>query len=137
MSPLNYRDPIEPVSDELSGLRILLVEDSWHVGKALRNLLQALGASVAGPVATASDAERLLSEQVPDVGIVDFSLRNGERAHGLIGKLNALGVRVIVVSGYEEVPLQPGDAVAVLQKPVLKADLLAALRPAATQKAVR
>jgi len=137
MSPLNDRDPIEPVSEELSGLRILLVEDSWHVGKALRNLLQALGASVAGPVATASDAERLLSEQVPDVGIVDFSLRNGERAHGLIGKLNALGVRVIVVSGYEEVPLQPGDAVAVLQKPVLKADLLATLRPAATRKAVR
>lgn len=110
-------------------MHILLVEDSWHVGKAMKNLLGALGASVAGPAATSAEAEQLIAEQVPDVAIVDFSLRHGERAQGLIDKLNARGVRVVVVSGYEEVPLTPGTIAAVLQKPVREADLLAALRP--------
>jgi DNA-binding NtrC family response regulator len=137
MSLPNDRGPTDPAGEELSGLHILLVEDSWHVGKALKNLLRALGASVAGPAATSADAERLIAEQMPDVGIVDFSLRHGEQAQGLIGKLNALGVRVIVVSGYEEVPLAPGTTALVLQKPVREAELLAALRPVAAQKAAR
>ena len=129
MSLPSERDPSEPAED-LSGLHILLVEDSWHVGKAMKNLLRALGASVAGPAATSAEAEQLIAEQVPDVAIVDFSLRHGERAQGLIDKLNARGVRVVVVSGYEDVPLAPGTIAAVLQKPVREADLLAAVRPA-------
>ena len=129
MSLPSERDPSEPAED-LSGLHILLVEDSWHVGKAMKNLLSALGASVAGPAATSAEAEQLIAEQVPDVAIVDFSLRHGERAQGLIDKLNARGVRVVVVSGYEDVPLAPGTIAAVLQKPVREADLLAAVRPA-------
>jgi FixJ family two-component response regulator len=46
----------------------------------------------------------------------------------LIAKLNGLGVRVIVISGYYEVPLSPGAVAVVLQKPVVEAQLLAALR---------
>jgi DNA-binding NtrC family response regulator len=136
MSQPNEREPSDP-ADDLSGLHILLVEDSWHVGNAMKSLLRALGASVAGPAATSADAERLLSEQTPDVAVVDFSLRHGERAQGLIGKLNALGVKVVVVSGYEDVPLTPGTSATVLQKPVREAELVAALRPTALQKAAR
>ena len=36
-------------SDDLKGLDILLVEDSWAVGDALKQLLELLGASVSGP----------------------------------------------------------------------------------------
>jgi hypothetical protein len=32
---------------------------------------------VDGPVATAADAERLISKQVPDLAIVDLNLRDG------------------------------------------------------------
>jgi CheY-like chemotaxis protein len=136
MSLPNDRETSDP-ADDLSGLHILLVEDSWHVGNAMKSLLRALGASVAGPAATAAEAERLLSEQTPDVAVVDFSLRHGERAQGLIGKLNGIGVQVVVVSGYEDVPLTPGTSATVLQKPVREADLVAALRPVAARKAKR
>src|SRR5215475_1237945 len=87
----------------LNGLRVLLVEDSWHVGIALRNLLQALGAHVDGPAATVAEAERLISDPPPDAALVDFNLRGGERPHGLIGHLHHLGVRVIIISDYPDV----------------------------------
>jgi len=114
---------------DLTGVRILVVEDSWQIGIALKSLLTAMGADVAGPVATAADAQRLISEQLPDVAIVDFSLRDGEMAHSLIDRLNDRGVRVIVMSGYAVLPLAPEKAVAILQKPIIEAQLLAALRP--------
>jgi DNA-binding NtrC family response regulator len=114
---------------DLSGVRILVVEDSWHIGVALKSLLRALGADVIGPAATTAEAERLISEQIPDASIVDFNLRGGELAHDLIDKLNALGIRIIVVSGYASVPLAPGKAAVILQKPIVETQLLAALRP--------
>jgi DNA-binding response OmpR family regulator len=60
---------------DLSGQHILVVEDSWHLGVALKSLLRSVGAEVIGPVATSAEAERLIAEQVPDVAIVDFNLR--------------------------------------------------------------
>ena len=135
MVSLNDHEPLDGA--DLTGVRILLVEDSWHIGVALKSLLRALGADVAGPVATAADAERLIAEQTPDVGIVDFNLRGGELAHSLIGSMNQRGIHVIVISGYSEVPLAPGATAIVLQKPIIEAQLLAALRPVAEQKAAR
>ncbi len=116
-------------SSELKGARILLVEDSWHVGNAIRRLLRALGADVAGPVATIADAERLIAERKPDVAIVDINLRDGERANPLLDRLQEEGVPVIVITGYTEVSLQPGKVEAILQKPVNVEQFLAILRP--------
>jgi DNA-binding NtrC family response regulator len=113
---------------DLSGQRILVVEDSWHLGTALKSLLRSVGAEVIGPVATSADAERLIAEQVPDVAIVDYSLRGGELASDLIDKLNELAVRVVLISGYATLPVPPEKVVAVLQKPMVEEELLAALR---------
>ncbi len=135
MDSSNDDEPLDAA--DLSGVRILVVEDSWHIGVALKSLLRAMGAEVIGPVATSADADRMISEQIPDVSIVDFNLRGGELAHGLIGRLNERGIRVIVISGYSEVPLAPGTTAVVLQKPIVEAQLLAALRPVAEQKAAR
>jgi DNA-binding NtrC family response regulator len=118
----------------LNGLRVLLVEDSWHVGIALRNLLQALGADVAGPAATSAEAERLISDPPQDAALVDFNLRGGERPHALVDRLHHLGVRVIIISGYAVVPVAPGKVAAILQKPICQTKLLESLRPAAAQK---
>ncbi len=134
---VSSNDDEPPDAADLSGVRVLVVEDSWHIGVALKSLLRAMGAEVVGPVATAADADRLISEQIPDVSIVDFNLRGGELAHGLISRLNERGIRVIVISGYSEVPLAPGATAIVLQKPIVEAQLLAALRPVAEQKAAR
>jgi CheY-like chemotaxis protein len=135
MASSNDHDPADEGTANLSGVRILVVEDSWHIGIALQSLLRSLGADVAGPVATSAEAERLIAAQVPDAAIVDFNLRGGELAHGLIDKLNELGTRVILVTGYAAVPVSPGKAAAILQKPIVEAQLLAALQEAAEQKA--
>jgi DNA-binding NtrC family response regulator len=138
MTSSNADEPLGTKSSaDLNGVDILLVEDSWHVGQAMRNLLLLMGAKVAGPAATAAEAERLLSEHAPDVAIVDISLRGGERAFNLIDRLNERGVRVIVISGYAEIPLASGKAMAFLQKPVSEVELLAVLRPLVAQKPAR
>ena len=116
-------------SSELKGARILLVEDSWHVGNAIKRLLRALGADVAGPAATIADAERLIADRKPDVAIVDINLREGERANPLLDRLQEESIPVIVITGYTEVSLPPGKVEAILQKPVSVEQFLAILRP--------
>ena len=124
-------------SSELKGARILLVEDSWQLGNAMKRLLRVMGADVAGPAANIADAERLLAEHTPDVAIVDINLRDGERANGLIDRLQEQRIPVIVVSGYADVSLPPGKAEAILQKPVSMEQFLAALRPIIARRADR
>jgi DNA-binding NtrC family response regulator len=137
MSPSSDHELISAESPDLTGIRVLLVEDSWHVGIALKSLLRALGADVAGPAATAADAERLIAQQIPDVGIVDYNLRGGELAHDLIDSMYKQRIRVIVLSGYSTVPVSPGKAASVLQKPVVEAQLLAALSPLVQEKGAK
>lgn len=125
---------LEAASPDLNGVRILVVEDCWHLGIAVKSQLEACGADVAGPVATTAAAERLISEQAPDVALVDFCLRGGERADGLMDHLHDRGVRIIVITGYAA--FAPGKAVAVLQKPIDEAQLLECLRRVTAQKSV-
>ena len=129
MTSFDAQEPAGADASDLKGLRVLVVEDSWHLGMALQRLLRSWGAEVAGPVATAADAERLLSDSATDVALVDFNLRGGERANALIDRLNDQGIRVVVTSGYSELPLAPGKVAAILQKPISEAQLLASLRP--------
>ena len=111
---------------ELKGVRVLVVEDAWHVAKALKSALSEVGMDVAGPTSTLADAERLATEQKPEVALVDLNLK-GEMAYGLIDLLHDRGVRVIVVSGYAALPKSTHKADAILQKPFSVAVLLAAL----------
>ncbi len=137
MTSSNVHDPSEADTSDLKGVRVLLVEDSWHLGVAMKNLLQVLGADVAGPVATTAEAERLIAERAPDVALVDFNLRDGERANGLIDRLTDQGVRVIVTSGYAVLPGVSDKVAVFLQKPIGESRLIAALRPVAAKKATQ
>lgn len=111
------------LSDDLSGLRVLVVEDSWDVATSLTGLLKGWGVDVLGPVASTADALHLISERSADVALVDMNLRGGERAHELIDRLHDQGVRIIVISGYTDVSVAEGKVAAVLQKP-MKTDVL-------------
>ena len=114
----------------LRGMRVLLVEDSWQLGMALKSLLRSFDAEVDGPVATTADAERLISEHVPDAAIIDINLRQGERSYGLIDRLIGLDVPVIVTSGYSDLPMVPAKA-HILEKPISEERLIAILRSVA------
>ena len=126
MAAANDDEQPEAETGCLSGLRVLVVEDSWRVATAIESLLRSFGAEVAGP--DTADAERLLAEQLPHVAVVDINLRGGELAYDLIDKLNDLAVRVIVVSGYSALRLHQDKVAAVLQKPITEAELLAAFQ---------
>ncbi len=114
----------------LRGMRVLLVEDSWQLGMALKSLLRSFDAEVDGPVATTADAERLISEHVPDAAVIDINLRQGERSYGLIDRLIGLDVPVIVTSGYSDLPMVPAKA-HILEKPISEEKLIAILRSVA------
>jgi CheY-like chemotaxis protein len=116
-------------SSELKGTRILLVEDSWHVGSAIKRLLRALGADVAGPAATIADADRMVAELVPNVAFIDINLRGGERSNDLIDRLHKQRIPVVVITGYTGVSLPTGQVEAILQKPVSVETFLSVLRP--------
>jgi len=129
--------PNASVSSELKGALILLVEDSWQLGNAMKRMLRVLGADVAGPAASTADAEHLLAERTPDVAIVDINLRGGERANGLIDRLREQRIPVVVVTGYTDVSLPAGKVEAILQKPVSMERFLAILRPIIARKTDR
>jgi CheY-like chemotaxis protein len=121
-------------SDDLAGLSVLLVEDSAAVGEAVKQLLELLGASVSGPAATTAAAERLLAQRLPDVALLDFHLRGGERSDKLIVQLRQQGVPVILLSGSFEFPTPLSLAgMTILEKPVSEAQILAHLGSLATQ----
>jgi response regulator RpfG family c-di-GMP phosphodiesterase len=80
----------------LERVRVLVVEDTWHVAKALKSALENVGMDVSGPAATTAQARRLMIEHMPRVAVVDVNLK-GEMAGGLIKELHDRGVPVVVV----------------------------------------
>jgi DNA-binding NtrC family response regulator len=120
--------PTEAAPLEFKGVRILIVEDSWDVGDGLKGLLEAWGADVVGPVATADHARRLVSEQVPDVALVDINLRNGQKSDDLIDHLQEQDIPFFVITGYSDASLPKHRAATILQKPIREELLLASLR---------
>jgi CheY-like chemotaxis protein len=121
----------ETETANLNGLHVMVVEDTWQVSSALKRLLEAWGADVAGPVATVAHAARLASERTIDVAVVDINLRGGELAYDLIDQLNDQNIRIVVVTGYADVSVDDKKVAAVLYKPVSGPRLLQSLRPAA------
>lgn len=126
----DFRAVPEPGCADLSGLHILVVEDSVELGIAVTSLLQACAAEVTGPVATAADADRLTAGHLPDAAVIDIHLRGGERADELIARLHSQGVRVVVTSGDSGRLETRVKADATLSKSFSEAELIAALMPA-------
>ena len=118
--------------DSLEGVRVLVVEDTWHVARALKAALESVGMRVSGPVATTADARRLIAEHMPRLAVVDVNLKR-EVASGLIEELHDQGVSVVVVSGYALPPISADKAAGILQKPFSGSELLATLRRAVAQ----
>jgi DNA-binding response OmpR family regulator len=111
----------------LKGVHVLVVEDTWHVAKALKSALEQVGMHVSGPAATTAEAKRLVAAHLPAVAVVDVNLKR-EMACGLIDDLHQQGVRVVVVSGYAVPPVSAEKVAAILQKPFSATELLTALR---------
>jgi CheY-like chemotaxis protein len=116
-------------SSRLRGVRVLIVEDGWQVADALQLSLEKMGMVVVGPVATTAEARSLAAKHNPELAVVDINL-NGEMAYALVDWLHGRGTRLIVMSGYEDLPKSLAKFAAVLRKPFTPEVLAAALQRA-------
>ena len=114
-------------SEALQGVRVLVVEDHQPVAQALAGVLSDMGMTVAGPVATPSEARRLTLEQRPQLVLADLTL-NGELATELVHWLCRRGLRVIVMSGLAVPPRSISQDAVFLQKPFGPSELLATMQ---------
>ena len=85
----------------LSGLRILVVEDDYHLADELCTGLQEAGAQVLGPAPTVAHALGLLANNPrPDAAVLDVNL-GGEFSWPVVDVLLTRGVPVLLASGYD------------------------------------
>jgi CheY-like chemotaxis protein len=117
----------EAEDNDLSALRILIVEDEYYVADDLARALEGLGATVLGPVATLEEAERLVAEGRFDCAVLDMNLR-GEMAFPIADRLEAQGIPFVVASGYNSASLPDRfSAVPRVEKPYDPAQVVAIL----------
>ena len=115
--------PERPNVTILKGVPVLIVEDAWHVAKAIKSTLKQMEMHVVGPTATTADARSLTATHIPRLAVVDINLKQ-ETSCGLIDELHQQGIQVIVISGYAA-PAVSGDRVAAfLQKPFSGTELI-------------
>lgn len=96
--------PAAPLHDQ----RILVVEDDYLIAAALAELLEESGAVVVGPfgrVAQALDAIRGAAAPLA-AGVLDVDLR-GETSYPVADALAALGVKVVLTTGYDTSAIAP------------------------------
>lgn len=103
---------------DLTGLRILVVEDDFYLADDEREALETAGAQVLGPCASVATALALLGDDTPDAAILDISLTDGP-SFELARKIASRGIPTLFVTGYDASAI-PADlrGIVRLQKPV-------------------
>jgi CheY-like chemotaxis protein len=88
------------VAKDLTGLRVLLVEDEVLACLEVEDLLRGLGCRVVGPAGRLEEAVRLAREAELDGALIDLNLA-GEAAYPVIDALIARAVPYVLVTGYD------------------------------------
>ena len=117
-------------SEELSGYRVLVVEDDYLVAQEVSETLRERGARVIGPVPDLARARALAAAHTIDCALLDVNLK-GQLVFDLAYELLDRGVRLIFTTGYDAsfLPADLQDEVCLL-KPVDSEDLVRKLRMA-------
>ena len=84
---------------ELSGKRILLVEDEYYIADDVRRTLNAAGAQVLGPFASVATANEALDEGAFDCAVVDLNL-HGESAAPIADRVIEERRSFAIATGY-------------------------------------
>ena len=83
--------------------RVLICEDDALLAADLATSVEVAGHTVHGVFTNASDAMNGAESSLPDVAMIDLQLADGHTGSGLAQALQALGVKVIVLSGYPNI----------------------------------
>lgn len=112
---------------ELSGQRILIVEDEAVIAMLLEDQLEELGCVVVGAVSSVAEALSAIECQPMDAAVLDLNLR-GERSYPIAEALAARGTPYLFITGYGNQGLDPEyQDKPVLQKPFTSSALQQAL----------
>ncbi|MGX7703690.1 PAS domain S-box protein [Methylobacterium sp. Gmos1] len=105
------------VGPDLTGRRVLVVEDDFYLATDAARALEGAGAEVAGPCATEEDARAELDGQRPDAVVVDINLGSGP-SFRLAETLKDRGIPFVFTTGYDAEVI-PAEFVGVerLEKP--------------------
>jgi hypothetical protein len=108
------------VETDLTGFRVLLVEDNGLLGRCLADALMDFGAQVLGPIPDLAEAFRCLSARHPELNAAVLNVTIGtETSFRLVDLADGLGVPCLFVTGYaaEDIPARYGH-VPLFEKPV-------------------
>ena len=107
----------ESVNGQLSGRRILIVEDSPVLAPFTVDVLEELGCAVVGPAPNMAAAREMVDAGEFDAALMDVHIR-GERVFPLCEALAAKGVPFVLTSGYADWTMpEKWDGRPRLQKP--------------------
>lgn len=96
-----YDVPVSSETLDLTGRRILVVEDSPVVGPFTADVLTDLGCETVGPAPNMAAGRELIEEADFDAAIMDVHIR-GERVFPLCEALEKKGVPFVLTSGYAD-----------------------------------
>ena len=104
---------------DLTGLKVLVVEDDYYQAADADAALRGAGAEVLGPCANEEKARDLLNSEMPTHAVIDLNLGGGGPNFEVARLLKSLGVPFVFLTGYDAqvVPQELTDVVR-LQKPV-------------------
>jgi response regulator RpfG family c-di-GMP phosphodiesterase len=112
--------------DTLTGLKVLVVEDSYLIAEHVSDLLAQYGAEVVGPVARLEPGLKLVEEGTPvDGALLDVNL-DGEFCFPIAAALARRAVPFAFLTGYDDSDIIPRDFAAAprLGKPLDEAQLV-------------
>jgi CheY-like chemotaxis protein len=112
---------------DLTGMRVLLVEDEGMIAMLIRSMLTSIGCDVVGIASRVPDALRKVEVLSYDVALLDVNLA-GTLSYPVAAALRIRGIPFLFATGYGEASL-PADMreIPVLSKPFIATDLQSAL----------
>jgi CheY-like chemotaxis protein len=111
------------MSPELTGRRILLVEDELLISCLLEDMLEDLGCTLVGPASRIDQALGLVAAEAIDAVILDVSL-DEQLSYPVADALVARGIPFLFSTGYDRARLRDGyRSFAMLQKPFHPSEL--------------
>jgi DNA-binding NtrC family response regulator len=115
------------MSSQLSGRRVLVVEDEVMVSWILEDMLAELGCEVVGPAAWVDQAIAMIEAETTDLAVLDVNL-NGKKSFPVADALVARGVPFVFSTGYNSDGIPDTYKVyPMMQKPFAMANLSGAL----------
>ncbi len=98
----------ESSGPNLSGLRVLVVEDTLLIAELIADELESFGCEVVGPVAHLQKALELAGKEKLSGAFLDVNLA-GEPCFPIARELSERGVPYVFITGYDDVAALPAE----------------------------